>query len=274
MRGTASSDLPADRLLVADVDLLHELLRDRRAALDDLAGRRVDVGGAKDRSQVDARCGRRTAGPRSRRRRRARPRGSASRRTTTRSSPACSARDERPVGGVQERGLGELDRVLAQPRRSDGSVAGAKPRRRARTPREDARANRGARRAMRAELPTAAAVTTASIARPWDRRPLRPARRPRRRRARGRPRGQARRLGRPLRVKLGLDPTGADGHARLGGRAPQAPAVPGRRARRRPHRRRLHRPGRRPLAARPRHGRACRRRRSTATPSGSSISSG
>ena len=47
------ADLAADRLLLADVDLLHELLRDRRAALDDLAGRGVDVCRAQERPQVD-----------------------------------------------------------------------------------------------------------------------------------------------------------------------------------------------------------------------------
>ena len=46
-------DLPADRLLLADVDVLHELLGDGRPALDDLAGGGVDVGRAQERSEVD-----------------------------------------------------------------------------------------------------------------------------------------------------------------------------------------------------------------------------
>ena len=54
---------------------------------------------------------------------------------------------------------------------------------------------------------------------------------------------------RPLRVKLGIDPSGAEPDARPRRRPAQAAAVPGLRARRRPGRRRLHRPGRRPVRA-------------------------
>ena len=46
-------DLPLERLVVADVELLHELLRDGRPALDDPARGDVRVGGSDDRSQVD-----------------------------------------------------------------------------------------------------------------------------------------------------------------------------------------------------------------------------
>ena len=48
------ADLAPDRLLVPDVELLDELLRDRRAALDHLAGRGVDVRGSQQRAQVEA----------------------------------------------------------------------------------------------------------------------------------------------------------------------------------------------------------------------------
>ena len=72
-------------------------------------------------------------------------------------------------------------------------------------------------------------------------------------------------LGRPLRVKLGIDPTAPDIHLGLHGGAPEAPRVPGSGAHGRADHRRLHRPGRgsqRPL------GDASddrRRRRSTPT---------
>ena len=56
----------------------------------------------------------------------------------------------------------------------------------------------------------------------------------------------AEREGRPLRVKLGIDPSGADLHPRPRRGAAQAAPVPGPRPHRGPHRRRLHRPGRRP----------------------------
>ncbi len=47
-------DLAPERALVADVEVLHELLGDRGAALDDPAGSQVDVRGAQQRPAVDA----------------------------------------------------------------------------------------------------------------------------------------------------------------------------------------------------------------------------
>ena len=72
--------------------------------------------------------------------------------------------------------------------------------------------------------------------------------------------------GKPLRVKLGIDPTAPDIHLGHVGRAREAAPVPGRRARRRDDHRRLHGPGRRsqrPLGA---AADALRRRRSPPTP--------
>jgi hypothetical protein len=46
-------DLAPERPLVADVEVLHELLGDRRAALDDAAGSQVDVCGSKQRPAID-----------------------------------------------------------------------------------------------------------------------------------------------------------------------------------------------------------------------------
>jgi hypothetical protein len=48
------ADLASDGLLLTDVHVLHELLGDRGATLDDLAGRRVHVCGPEQRAQIDA----------------------------------------------------------------------------------------------------------------------------------------------------------------------------------------------------------------------------
>ena len=47
-------DLAVERLLLADVEVAHELLRDRRAALDDLPGAEVRPRSARDADVVDA----------------------------------------------------------------------------------------------------------------------------------------------------------------------------------------------------------------------------
>ena len=60
---------------------------------------------------------------------------------------------------------------------------------------------------------------------------------------------QAAAEGRPLRVKLGIDPTAPDIHLGHVGRPAEAARVPGRRAHGRPDHRRLHRPRRRPVRA-------------------------
>ena len=53
-RETRLFQLALERLLLADVEVADELLRDRRAALDDLAGRHVLPRGARDALVVDA----------------------------------------------------------------------------------------------------------------------------------------------------------------------------------------------------------------------------
>jgi hypothetical protein len=54
-REVCLTDLAPDRQFVTDVELLHELLGDRRAALDDLASGGVSVGGSQQRPHVQPR---------------------------------------------------------------------------------------------------------------------------------------------------------------------------------------------------------------------------
>ena len=126
--------------------------------------------------------------------------------------------------------------------------------------------------------------------RPWPRRPPTPATRCRRtcgRRTTGSRYGAAEvlpadglaerllaadREGRPLRVKLGIDPSGVQPHARPRGGAAQAAPVPGPRPHRGADRRRLHRPGRRPLRPHQHPRRADRRADRAPTPRATSSS--